>query len=213
VVAIHVRDDYDDGSKKLWWEQPDGTRGLGGRRTADLPLYGIDQLDEATGVILVEGEQTRDALAPPAAELGLAVVATVTGATTCPSAAALRPLLGYEVFVWPDHDRAGGAHMEQIAHRLLAMDHDGERLRRINAPSLVAQKRKPPTEITKNGGDGADAADWAAVGGDPAALRQLLDAATSIDAQPSAEGHQWQQRQQRESMGVNGPRRTPMARG
>lgn len=40
VIAYHVRHDDADGSKRFSWELPDGTSGLGGIRTADLPLFG-----------------------------------------------------------------------------------------------------------------------------------------------------------------------------
>jgi len=43
LVAVHCRQDGPDG-KRLWWEQPDGTPGLGGLPTHRLPLYGIERL-------------------------------------------------------------------------------------------------------------------------------------------------------------------------
>src|SRR5438034_8195110 len=33
--------------KQMWWRRPDGRRGLGGHRTADLPLYGSERLASA----------------------------------------------------------------------------------------------------------------------------------------------------------------------
>ena len=132
VVAIHGREDDDDGGKTFWWEQPDGTRGLGGLKTADLPLYGIHQLDASTGVILVEGEKARDALAPLAATLGLAVVATVTGASGCPSDEQLRPLVNLAVYPWPDNDEAGTGHMDRLATGLRRIGQLATHLRRID---------------------------------------------------------------------------------
>jgi len=46
VVAVHVRRDLPEGGKDVWWERPDGSRGLGGGRVEDLPLYGLDVLAE-----------------------------------------------------------------------------------------------------------------------------------------------------------------------
>ena len=45
VVAFHVRQDLPSG-KRMWWEQPGGTRGLGGRSTSSLPLYRINAIRE-----------------------------------------------------------------------------------------------------------------------------------------------------------------------
>jgi len=61
LVAIHCRQNGQDG-KRMWWEQPDGTPGLGGLSTADLPLYGIDRLNGSAAVVLVEGEKAAEAL-------------------------------------------------------------------------------------------------------------------------------------------------------
>jgi hypothetical protein len=43
VAAIHVRQDTADG-KRVTWRLPDGTSGLGGTPTADLPLFGSESL-------------------------------------------------------------------------------------------------------------------------------------------------------------------------
>jgi hypothetical protein len=61
-VATHVWIEHSDGSKRFAWEQPDGSSGLGGLRTARLPLYGIDRLNDHAGAILNEGEKATDAL-------------------------------------------------------------------------------------------------------------------------------------------------------
>ena len=45
LVATHHRQDYSDGSKKIWWSR-NGTNGLDGLPLADLPLYGSDILPE-----------------------------------------------------------------------------------------------------------------------------------------------------------------------
>ena len=100
VVAVHVRLDRADGTKDFVWEQPDGSKGLGGVRVKDLPLYGTELLrgaPEDEPAILVEGESTANALRDLGCPL---VLATVTGASVTPSAdvfavlgEAARPLL------------------------------------------------------------------------------------------------------------------------
>jgi hypothetical protein len=100
----HVREDAPDG-KKLWWET-NGRKGLD--RADDLAA------DTAAPVIVCEGEKSADALA----DLGLLAVATVTGAAATPSAAALAPLQGREVWLWPDNDDEGRDHMRRIAAQL-----------------------------------------------------------------------------------------------
>jgi len=42
--ARHVRIEYDDGTKRFYWERPDGRSGLGGRSVESLPLYRPDWL-------------------------------------------------------------------------------------------------------------------------------------------------------------------------
>ncbi len=138
-VAHHVRIDTADG-KRVWWRQPDGGRGLGGRRTKSLPLYRGETLrdlaPDAT-VVLVEGEKAADALAAR----GIPAVATVCGAAVIPIDDVLRVLLGRDVVLWPDADAPGREHMHRIAARLVAL---GGRVRLFD-----------PTDAT----DGRDAAD------------------------------------------------------
>jgi hypothetical protein len=90
VVAIHQRIESPEG-KRFVWKAADGQPGLGGLKTADLPLYGIEALPAAAEyVIMTEGEKARDALATA----GYPAVGTVTGASAIPSDAVLRELLG-----------------------------------------------------------------------------------------------------------------------
>src|SRR5579884_4231838 len=79
-VAVHRRTYYSDGSKTVWWERPDGTRGLGGTRAAALPLYGVHELNGAEQVVVTEGEPARDALHA----FGIPSIATVCGAAAVP---------------------------------------------------------------------------------------------------------------------------------
>ena len=85
LVAIHCRQGGPDG-KRMWWEQPDGTSGLGGLPSADLPLYGIERLTGSPTVILVEGEKAAEALL----SIGVQAVGSVTGANGSSSPSGLR---------------------------------------------------------------------------------------------------------------------------
>ncbi|MHB8397915.1 MAG: DUF3631 domain-containing protein [Candidatus Limnocylindrales bacterium] len=149
LVAIHCRRDGPDG-KRMWWEQPDGTPGLGGIPVVDLPLYGIERLDGlASTVVVVEGEQCAEALW----SVGIAAVGTVTGAATTPSPSVLAELTGHRVFLWPDGDPVGRTHMAAIAESLAGV---------AGAVSVV----EPPEGVPP----GWDAADAVAEGRDLAAL-------------------------------------------
>lgn len=158
LVAVHVRKDYDDGSKDLPWERPDGSNGLGGLPIDTLPLYGVHELGDAAAVVLVEGEKARDALA----RLGVPAVGTVTGAKSCPNDDALRPLVGRDVILWPDADADGDVHMNRAAARLAAIGQAPEKIRLLDWPDA------PPS---------GDAADFAAAGGTAEAARALIAAA------------------------------------
>jgi hypothetical protein len=146
----HVRVDYDGGGKRVWWQRG-GENGLRGYPVSDLPLYGADQIGDAKGVIIVEGEPARDALDPLARELGLAVVATVTGAKTRPSDDVLRTLPAVPLYLWPDSDDDGESHMTGNAGALVAMGRDRSEIRRLVWPAA-----RP--------GEGDDAADFVQAG-------------------------------------------------
>ncbi len=116
LVATHRRMDTPDG-KKVWWELPDGTRGLNGTKSEDLPLYGaqfVHAWPEDALVILCEGEKACDALAA----VGLPALGSVTGAGGTPGPDTLEVLRSRRVCLWPDADDAGRKHMERIAERL-----------------------------------------------------------------------------------------------
>jgi uncharacterized protein DUF3987 len=109
VVAVHVREDW-PGGKRMWWELADGTKGLSGIRTENLPLYGLDKLAEGAEPIICEGEKDTQALI----DRGLPALGTVTGAASCPSEASLAALTGRRVVLWPDNDDAGEQHMRKV---------------------------------------------------------------------------------------------------
>lgn len=123
VVAVHVRrelpkrDDQPKAEKTFSWETPDRGPGLHGVPVATLPLYGLPELMAAPAdaqVVVTEGEKACDALRG----IGIVAVATVTGANGTPSDETLLPLLERRVFLWPDHDEVGRAHMRNIAESL-----------------------------------------------------------------------------------------------
>jgi 5S rRNA maturation endonuclease (ribonuclease M5) len=155
LVAYHIR--YEP--KGFGWMQPDGkTYGLNGRKTRDLPLYGVDKLQpEGKGVIVVEGEKDAHALR----SINVAAVATVTGAgNPVHYDEHLKPLLGYaKVFLWADNDDQGRSHMRDVAERLLSIGHPNVRM--IEWPDA------PPK---------GDAADFVESGGDKEAARALASA-------------------------------------
>jgi putative DNA primase/helicase len=146
LVAIHCR--LGDGpGKKLWWELPDGRRGLGGLPLADLPLFGIERLD-GRATVVTEGEKAAQALQ----DAGMPAVGTVTGAAATPGRAALADLTGRSIVLWPDADDVGGKHMKRIADGLAGIVAD---VRRIDWPDAPEH---------------GDAADYLAAGGDPLVL-------------------------------------------
>src|SRR5262249_53987031 len=79
AVAVHVRIDGPGGGKRLYWQLPDGTPGLGGAPLSGLPLYGLPKLatsNPGEPAYLCEGEKAADALSA----VGLLALGTVTGA-------------------------------------------------------------------------------------------------------------------------------------
>ena len=160
LVAFHCRVDNRDG-KQMWWEQPDGTRGLGGQPLADLPLYGIERLDGRAIVVVCEGEKAATALQ----SAGIPAVGTVTGASATPGHGALAELTGRSVILWPDADDVGRAHMERVGAGLAGIAAD---IRRIDWPDAPNH---------------GDAADYLALGLDPDGL---IDAAVQAVPSPKA---------------------------
>lgn len=131
-VAAHVR--YQKGDKKTlrWWKN--GKSHLDGFPVEQLPLYGAHLLhafDRKRPVFVTEGEKDCDALL----ELGLQAVATVCGASTCPSKESLAPLRGFEVRLWRDNDKPGLEHMEKVARTLESL---GASARHLSVPPEIA---------------------------------------------------------------------------
>jgi hypothetical protein len=155
LITIHVRSDLDDGTKSMWYELPDGRKTLDGMPKANLPLYGIHALGDAKMVIVTEGEKAAQALR----DIGVPAVGTATGADGCPCDDSLRPLLGLQVVLWPDHDDVGDKHMDAI----------GTALRRLGQPAhklfRLTWSDAPPK---------GDAADFVERGGTKEILNGLL---------------------------------------
>jgi putative DNA primase/helicase len=117
--ATHKRLEKAGEKKRVTWEK-EGKENLGGLRTADLPLYRIEDVThDATDLLVNEGEKKTDALLA----LGFSAVGTVTGAQGLPSVETLRPLADHpgRVFLCRDNDQAGSEHMVGIAARLKRM--------------------------------------------------------------------------------------------
>lgn len=161
----HVKD-RKTGDKDCFWRQPNGKPGLNGTRLADLPLYGVHELDEeAMLVVVVEGEKARDALADALADTEVSVVGTVTGAGQTPAPEVLEDLRGHEVVLWPDTDGPGVAHMERVAANLQG----------IAALVRVFTWHDAPVVMVDGKLKGQDAADHpATVRGDEKAVGKLL---------------------------------------
>jgi hypothetical protein len=114
LKANHQRIDNSDGTKDVWWEMPDGTKGLNGTPLADLPLYGSERVrnwntDEP--IVVVEGEKAAQALL----DAGFNALGTVTGASLTPAPGVLEVLRGFDVILWADNDDPGRSHMERVA--------------------------------------------------------------------------------------------------
>jgi hypothetical protein len=119
VRAIHVRQDMDEGIKRIWWEGPDGSTGLpDGIGVTDLPLFGselVKTIPITKSIVVCEGEKAALALRTG----GIPALATVTGAATAPTPKALKPVaLGAKFILWPDNDPAGLKHMKLLAQNL-----------------------------------------------------------------------------------------------
>lgn len=122
TVAQHIRVDLPGGRKLMSWRVPgcDPSDGLMGLSTPDLPLYGTERVPDfviGQTVVLAEGERATEALWAA----GIDALGTVTGTSTIPGEDALAALLGFDVVLWPDHDRVGYGHMNRVAwalHRL-----------------------------------------------------------------------------------------------
>jgi hypothetical protein len=159
-VAEHVRVDLGGGEKRVFWRR-DGTPGLRGLRTAELPLFGAERgaaADPARPLFVVEGERAAACLDG----IGAQAVGTVTGALGTPGAAPLELLRGRQVVLWPDADTVGARHMERVAAVLAGV--------------AAGVRTFSPAGVP----EGGDAADWIearrAAGNASAAILRELEA-------------------------------------
>lgn len=85
-------------------------QGLSGK----LPLYNQVGIKDAESVVVVEGEKAADAL------IGIGICATTAPGGAGKDAADVdwSPLEGRPVYLWPDNDEPGRAHMERVAKAL-----------------------------------------------------------------------------------------------
>ncbi|MBI2899500.1 MAG: hypothetical protein HYY17_04905 [Planctomycetes bacterium] len=93
---------------------------------------------------MTEGEKKCEALQ----EHGFLAVGTTTGASGCPSDESLRPLVGHNVYLWPDNDEPGRLHMEKVGgalHRLWVTV-------RVIAWSEAREKGDDAADFFKRGG-------------------------------------------------------------
>ena len=119
VIAVHCRKDFSDGTKKVWWETPEGGIGLPeGVGVTDLPLFGSElarTIPVTKAMVITEGEKAALALRAG----GIPALATVTGAATVPTPKALIGVAYVNKFIlWPDNDKAGKDHMKALARNL-----------------------------------------------------------------------------------------------
>jgi hypothetical protein len=113
--------------KQVWWK-PIGTR------VNDLALYRSWELETdgkvARQLVVCEGEKATDAVVAA----GFPAVGTY-GTSYAPSEAALEPLRGREVVLWPDADAQGREHMDGLARRLTGI---ASSVRTVSLPADVA---------------------------------------------------------------------------
>lgn len=166
--AVHVRKEYSDGSKDMPWRLPgNNDYGLEGRLVGSLPLYGTERLKSlkpGSTVIVGEGEGTAEALR----ERGFNAVGTVTGAGGTPDPDVLKALEAFEVYLWPDNDEDGRAHMGHVAAALAD----------LGIESRMVEWKEAPHK--------GDAADLFEAGGTADDVERLLESATEIHSPATA---------------------------
>ncbi len=105
-VAVHRRYNFADGGKTFRWFRADGqTMGIGFPEK-ELPLFSTEIMDgmpSGSLIVISEGETAALALQ----ELGIAALATVTGAHSTHGSKSFEILAGMKVALWPDNDESG----------------------------------------------------------------------------------------------------------
>jgi len=164
LAAIRIRREYADGSKSFTWQLPDGTPGLNGRSSVEMPLFGIDRIGRSKYGVITEGEKAQQALA----SIGIPAVGTMTGAKSLPSDDTLAAIVHVPTIVlWPDNDSDGVRHMQRIGERLVCLGASDVRV--VDWPNAPAK---------------GDAADYVTAGADQDAVRHLLREARPWEPEP-----------------------------
>lgn len=147
LIATHIRQEYANGEKTFYWLR-NGSKGLKGLKTKDLPLFNSERLadyPDSDPIVILEGEKKTKTLF----DLGVITLGTVTGADGCPSLGALKPIAKRPgvVYLWPDNDAPGRTHMAAIAAAFLDL---GKTVR------MIDWKQAPPKgdagDFVKQGG-------------------------------------------------------------
>lgn len=107
VAYTKTRIDYDDGSKKFYFEQPNGTKGLKGIQRE---LYNLPAVITATRVYIVEGEKCADAVI----KHGAVATTLDTGAKSPWYSHYDEYLKDKEIIIIPDNDNAGMNYAKKI---------------------------------------------------------------------------------------------------
>ncbi len=113
VAYKKTRTDYDDGSKKFYFEQPNGTKGVKGIQRE---LYNLPAVLTATKVYFVEGEKCADAII----KQGAVATTLDTGAKSPWYSHYDEYLKDKEVIIIPDNDNAGMNYAKKILQNVPA---------------------------------------------------------------------------------------------
>ncbi len=107
IAYIKTRTDYEDGTKKFYFEQPDGTKGI---KDIQHELYNLPAVLSATKIYFVEGEKCADAVI----KQGFVATTLDTGAKSPWCSHYAEYLKDKEVIVIPDNDTPGMNYAKKI---------------------------------------------------------------------------------------------------
>lgn len=152
TAYIKTRIDYDDGSKKFYFEQPDGTKGVKGIQRE---LYNLPAVLSATKVYFVEGEKCAEAVI----EQGAVATTLDSGANSIWFPHYTEYLKDKEVIIIPDSDTPGISYAKKILHniptakivKLLDLSEKGDIYDWLNMGHNMAEVDKLPVfEVAEN---------------------------------------------------------------
>ena len=107
IAYTKTRIDYEDGTKKFYFEQPDGTKGI---KDIQHELYNLPAVLSATKVYFVEGEKCADAVI----KQGFVATTLDTGAKSPWCSHYTEYLKDKEVIIIPDNDTPGMNYAKKI---------------------------------------------------------------------------------------------------